>query len=570
MRSATLGALLFVPGVLGACAPDSSSPSEDPGPVDFVFSVVPDPELATFTANIVDLRLTRDGKVATGNVVGATGTRLELLGLEEQAAWVRSVTVPFGTYDGVRATLEPGSIEARDKAGADVALTVDDPVLVAGFDAPIQVDGERDYERVRLELDLVESLSGAGVLLFDGAADAFPDDGGSLQRLDELRGIVRSTKDTRDIYLDAWVDDDLEQPLGKVRVTILDPNKVGFYDRLQDEYPDVEAFFADLVPGQTLLEVQADLSLDGILIGRSFIVEGDDGAPQYPNEVKFEGYVVGLPTDALDLAWTKIESGVDLAEPVLGSLGDPAVLTGDLPAGVLVLNANGQEVPATSLAVGQKVEVVFPDFDGLNFLLTRVRILEDPTADVTITDVSGLTDEIVVHVGALEPWVVAGDVPDDTTDVTVDLFPNVLVEFVLDTRTRPSLDPDELVVGLKAQVRGTLNAGTSTVDADRLRVRPGRLRGLVADSDSVAETITVLLTESLEPFGGGVGETGPYTVAFDPECDFQGAAESFEEIQDLIADVGFGESLEIVVQGIGTANSNEILAFEVETQVTEP
>ena len=277
-----------------------------------------------------------------------------------------------------------------------------------------------------------------------------------------------------------------------------------------------------------------------------------------------------MPADALELGWTKIESGVAIAEPVLGSLGNPAVLTGDLPPGVLVLNAKGQEVSVTSLEVGQKIEVVFPDFDGLNFLLTRVRILEDPTADVTITDVSGLTDEVVVHVDATEPWVVSGEVPDDATDVTVDLFPNVLVDFVLDTRTRPSLDADDLVVGLKAQVRGPLNAGTLTVDADRIRVRPGRLVGLVAAYDSGTETATVLLTDSLEPFGGGVGETGPYTVAFDEECDFQGAAASVDELEDLLADLGVGDSLEIVLQGIGTANPDEILAFEVETRVTTP
>ena len=67
-----------------------------------------------------------------------------------------------------------------------------------------------------------------------------------------------------------------------------------------------------------------------------------------------------------------------------------------------------------------------------------------------------------------------------------------------------------------------------------------------------------------------MGETGHYTVAFDEECDFQGAAASVDELEDLLADLGVGDPLEIVLQGIGTANPDEILAFEVETRVTAP
>ena len=129
-----------------------------------------------------------------------------------------------------------------------------------------------------------------------------------------------------------------------------DVHDTGLFDATGAAYPSLDAFFDQLEVDETLLEVQGVLGAQGVLFARLITVEGlVGGLPQHPAEVKFEGAVVGHPSGALELAWAKIESGRDVALPVLGSLGDPAVLVADVTGDVVYVDEEGADAALEAL-----------------------------------------------------------------------------------------------------------------------------------------------------------------------------------------------------------------------------
>lgn len=563
---ATLPAALAALALL-ACVDESSAKRGFPyGAGDFLIADAASHDLASLQATVLDVRLVKaSGKDGSKNLLPGP-RRVELVGQDEVPAWLDISTLPLGKYAGLRVTFATDDMVARAKDGTELVVTVAGPVLEQVFETTLEVE-RSDYDRVLIDVDLAESLSGdvGSGLTFDAQGDLWHDDGGVFRTIDELRGTVTTFLPGNSVYVLAGVDDDGESPLGVVRAYV--SSSTHMYGVDQVPYPTADAFFDDLVAGETVLEVYGDISLVGVVTAKSIHVVGQNGAPQNPGEVRLEGHVVGHATDELDLQWTRIESGADVAQPVLDSLGNPLVISASAPAAEFLLtNANGEVTSKSTLDVGMRLEVTYSVFDGVDFVVSRARVLREPAGEVTLVSTAGLPNFAQVHVDAFEPWVVSGEVVDDQTDVQLTLSS---AQIYVDTRTRPKITANELRTGLRAQALGALNQPLQRIDGKRVLVRPGRLVGRVTGT-TPPSTFTVALTSFYEPFGGDVDESGPYTVQIDADCDLTGDADTPQQLLDLFDALGAGETLRVEVQGLAATAANEIQAFELDVRRLTP
>jgi len=558
---------------LAACGggDGDSSSGLPPGRVDLLMKDGPPKDLLAFHLTVDRLRfLGAGGDQDTGNLLPAP-RRVELLGLEDEAAWLASVSVPPGTYRGVRFGFAAGSLAARAKDGTTVPVTSAVTQFEVAFPSPIDVTGKTDYDRVTVDVDLEESLSGdvAG-LDFAPEGRVADEDGTTLAPVDELRGVLETvTVFGSELELELSADDDLVRRIGTIPVRI-DPT-TALFDELGAPFADANAFFSALVEGETLLEVHGDLSLtddgeDPRLVARIAFVEDHNQGDNVEDEVKLDGLVAATASGDLEFLWSAVEKGAAIADPVISGLGDPATLTFDLLPGTPFLDRDGTDLTPAALEVGQRIEVLSDDFSTPPFAIKRLVFARQPGGEASVTQNLG-AGSFVVHVAAAEPWVTSGEVADELTDVTVDATAAVLE---IDTEARPAFDPADLAPGALVRVRGTLDSGLATITADEVLVHAGRLRGVVS-ATTPPTTFTVTLAEFLDPFGDQVGQTGPYTVEIDAACAFEGDAESAQALMDLFANLGGGESIEVEVRGFDDGSAADtIQALELEVDWIVP
>ncbi|HIG11049.1 MAG: hypothetical protein ABGY71_00660 [bacterium] len=513
--------------------------------------------LLSFTVTIDELRLVDSTLVPSANLL-VTPVPVEFLGLQTQSAWLTNSPFPAGTYGGAQVVFDPASIKARAKDGSVVPVTVGpgDEVLGVSFDTNLQVSGSTDFSRVLIDLDLTESLSGSVLtsLVFEPSGSV--NIAGTDEPIDEVRGIVGSFSETQgQVVIDAFVDDDMAVALGKLTITV--PPGIPLMREDGALYLTSVGFFSDLVANSTLLEVHGTLGTDGRITADA--IEVEDSAQDV---VKLEGIVANTSAGMFDFRLVEIERGAALAEPVLASLGDPLTIEISHDGSTDFFHEDGTPATGGDLRIGQGIKIYLSTFASEPFPANRIRINFPPASEGVIVDVAGLPGSIEVNINADEPLVTSGLVTA-ATNVIVDLS---TAEIFLNSKGKPTLAASSLLVGLEIQVEGNFDSGTTTVTAGKLKTRAGRLRGDITAANSGG--FSVALTDFKDPFGNSVDIAGPYTVLVDPGAEFKGdEATSVGGVASLFSNLGMGEVLTVRLKGIGTANPNEILAYEIEVRV---
>jgi len=516
--------------------------------------------LLSFKATVDELRLVDLNGIATANLLSQS-VPVEFLGLQKAGSWLSSAAFPLGTYASARIVFDPASIAARAKDGTVVPVVVTTPTMDLPFAPQLVIASTADYNRVLIDLDLLESLEGnlAG-MTFTPAGDTDTSDGSTDQAIDEIRGVVQSFSELDgEIVINAFVDSDLTVPLGMVTVDVPGGASLIREDGLVFATP--ANFYVALQAGATLIEVHGDLAAEGAVTATKIEIEDQNSGANVALLVKVEGVVASTAVGSFDILVVEVEKGASIANPVLMGMGNPNAITVSHDAMTRFFREDGTAAASTDIVVGQKVKVYLSDFIGSPFPAYRVRVHNAPASDATIVDVTGLPGSIIVHIDGDEPLVTSGMVATNTTNVTVDLSGS---QVSLKTHDAPGILAADLQVGMEVKVEGDLAA--LTITSTQLKVRPGRLRGNVsAIAPPLAFTAT--LDDLKDPFGNNVDGIGPYSIVIDPSAEFKKDAATPAEFMALFNGLGAGESLAIRIKGVGTATPNEIIAHVIEVEV---
>lgn len=549
---------------LVACSSDDDSSGAAPGErfaVDAVVQDAPSDDLSSFSLDITEVRLLDGGGVATDNLLGAT-RRVELLGLQFSGEWLFRSDPPEDTYTGVRFVFDPGTVVARDLAGNEVAVNVASSSIDSTFDAPITVTSS-GYARFVLDVELDESLAGdvgAPPLAFDPVIDA--DSTGLGVAIEEIEGLVTLVQGAGGSFLmTAFPDEDPMSAVGLI--SVLTDLATEFVDENDQRYASRDAFFADLVPFTTRVEVHGALGTGGTVVARRIEVEDSMGGGA---QVEIEGRVTDVdPGVSFDLLITEIEDGAQIAANALAGLGNPSIIEVTFDgATVFRADDDGPFLDPADLAVGQEVEVRFDTFTS-PFRADRVEIEGDAERYATLTGLGGLPDEVVVRLRPGDPAITAGLVASTTTDVTVNI---ASAQLVLDVDVPLLLGTGDLVTGVTVEVFGPIGgtAMAPVVTASRVEVEPGEFEGFVSGADAINSSFDATVTDLEEPFGGGA-TVPPFTVVIEPGCVFTGEATTEAEFFALFTGLQPGEQLEVEVEGLGELGANRVRAFQIEAEV---
>jgi hypothetical protein len=569
--------LLSITTACGGSSGGSTNNNEDEvqgavaGAGDFLIMDAPLQSLLAFSGTVSELRLEIQGGGSTVNLIPAD-VSVEFLGLRDNRRWLSSLeVVPLGTYTGVRLVFTNGSFEARTLDGSDIGINAGSDVLLVNFDAPVVVDGS-GYYRFEIDLDLGASLSGdvgSPPLDFTPSGSVVSNDGDDDVEIDEIKGVVSSIdRSTNSFVLDAFVDDDYEDALGELSIVV--PSGTLVYGESGTEYASRSAFFDALVAGSTALEVHGDLGANRILRADKIEIEDQFSGSSVTGRVEIEGIVRDIVAGvSFDLTIREIEKSEDAAETILGGLGDPSTISVSFDMSTLFFLDSNSVASSANLRIGQEVKVRFSEFMSLPFPASKVEIdNEEVEFEGSINSVLGLPGGLTMRLDSFDTAVLSGQVDSASTDVTVDLSNS---SFELDTEGEPDLSGVVMPSGLELEVEGTLAGPSSspTITATEVEVRPGKFEeSTVASIDVMGASFMVSSATIDDPFGGGI-VSGPLDVLLSSECVFEGDAETQAEFFALFTNLEMGETLEVEVKGIATANANEVLAFEIEVEVAD-
>jgi hypothetical protein len=358
------------------------------------------------------------------------------------------------------------------------------------------------------------------------------------------------------------VDEDLFVHLGTVTVA-LQPSTL-LLGTNGDQLASA-AFFAALVPNQTLVEVRGQLA-SGVLQAQTITIEDQSGGSGSSNQVKIEGLVSMLGAGStFGLLIQHIEKGASIADPVLASLGNPAVISVQYDANTVFSIDHTQMTTSAALALGQRVKVEFPTFANTPFLASEVEIEDGPEFEGTITSLAGLPASIVVHLDSDSPAITSGQVASSSTDVSVQMGSSSLF---LDTSGHPSLQSSQLLAGLKLEVHGVLSGlpTAPSIAASQTKVKAGRFKGTVASISQATSSFVATVSDLEDPFGNNV-TTGPFTVHIAPNCVFVHDANSSAAFFALFNGMPSNRTLGVRVKGIGSGAANEVSAYEIEAEL---
>lgn len=522
--------------------------------------------LLSFTVKVQSLRLVDATSGALTVNVLEEDLAIELIGAGLAPRWVSRARLPVGTYSGVQATLEDVAPVARNLSGGLVAVTQVTPTFTTNFATPLSVTAG-NFPQIVLDIDLSTSLTGdvaAPPITFNPTGILTSQAGGGATPIgiDEVEGNVLSVNGTTDFVVDAFADDDRLVSLGQVTITptptalLVDPNGV--------PYANPAAFFAALTPNTTGVEVHGSLVNGGISATR---IEVEDVGGDVAYVVKLEGIAQNVDTtlNTFDLLVIEVEKGGALANPLLTSLGNPISCDYDDATALFVLDEN---VPTTeaSLVSGQRVKAKFATFIGEPFRAVVVEVEGEPEFEGVITSVAGLPNTVVMHLLPGSP-ALGGSVATTTTDITVDLSSSSLY---LDTESEPDLNPSQLMVGLKLEVRGLISGPNTapTMAADEIKIHAGRARGFVTSTSPGVSQFTFAISQVEDSFGTTV-QVGPATATIDASCFFDDEATSSSEFFALFAGLQQGQSLAVEVKGLGLPSPNAIQAYEIEAEIDD-
>jgi hypothetical protein len=374
--------------------------------------------------------------------------------------------------------------------------------------------------------------------------------------------LANSNTSNGTLELNATAGNEGNAPLGTIPVSI-DANTI----LVQDDgtpFTTSQDFFNALVNGTTPLTIHGELVGNTLQASRAEIETNTVGGGNV-NLVKLQGVVVGQgPGDAFDVAISNVSQGSDIVAPAFG--GEvPSTLPVSWDPSTKFHFADGETTTAANPAIGQTVAVDFPSFSNAPFLASQV---EMPSSDVgftgTVTSVDGLPGSFVMTLSPHSPAVAAGQVENETTEVTVDTTNGV---FGIDTATPGALTPSDITVGMNVETLGTISGApsTPTLTATNTMVFPGQLANATVTS-SGSGTFTTTGGQLNNTFGEGIVD-GPQTVTFAPNAVFHGAATSQSSFDSVFSGLTTGQTMNVQVQGIASSTPGTIVAHDVTTEV---
>jgi len=543
---------------LAACSSGGDGGSSEPtGSADLVLTTTSMPELFALEAAVSSVRLIRfDGEVGP-NLLGGDASA-ELTSLEDVSLWLSASNVAPGAYKAVRVAFAP-QFAAKKVGGGDQDVEAGGLELEAPLSEPLVVSPD-GYARAEVYIDLSSSLTSSTItpetMTFDPEGAFRELDPTEAPDLAPFFGIVTGASPAEDSFeVEVYRDHALTEPLRTVDVT-LDAGAL-LVDLNDVVFPGVQDFFAALVLDKTVVEVTGELAGTGAVLASKVEILSQDGKPSGTVVITGEVLNVDGPGQQFVLLIQHVDAGADVAATVLESIGDPSAIDVTWDASTAFFGASGKLAGDADLSEGQLVRVEFADFSWPPFPAAKVELL-GLDLNGTIDDVTNLPDSFVLKVGG-------GDL------VTVHLSEQT--ELRLDTQFKPHLTTDEIVVGMKAAVKGGLHvdppaAGEGDpvadgVDADAIRIHHGYL--IQADVVAADALISTVWTDGgMHPQTFGVlAPEGPLKIVIDDDCLFGQDADNESQLFLLLDS---GADVELKVKGVGSSEPGEIHAYDVKAK----
>lgn len=560
MGALLVGATLFLTAGCGGGGGGSSSRSG--ASVSLLVGDAPTDALSSFEMTLDSVVLTRDDGSSTSNLL-ATPRTVDLLALRVSSDLLQVVSMQPGTYTSALLSFDPTSIVARDKNGAPVAVHATAGDAIGTFSLPVAFERD-DRVRLHFEFELDDSLFDDGLGGFDFTPKLLPTRrAGADDLLNEVHGRLLATNPAAGtLTVDLLARDDAASR-GTLGIAV-EPATL-LVDDDGNLFSGEAALFAFARAGDRV-EARGGLGGDGLLHATFLQVERDDHGLSVAR-VRGTITALDLPGAGLALRLRSIEFGAAVVRPVLESLGNPAEIAVDFSSSEIELRgADPRHGTSGDLVVGQEVEVEFSAFATSPFPARSVEV-EDERAEFEgrIVDSSGLPSQFIVHFDGSDPAILDGRVASTNTDVSVGLDGSE--RLFLDVAGEPSVPASSLRAGLSVRVRGDLSGTPSTpaLAASEVRVRPGRLRGLVTATDAANRSFTTDVDRVDDPFGGSA-LPDPVGCTFPSSARVTGDASSVAGFFSLFDGLGDGKTLEIELFGLADG-AGGATAYEVAVRV---
>jgi len=539
------------------------------GTVGFVTGDAPVDGLSSVSLTVTSVILKRANGTFTANLL-PTPRAFNFLGLARSQAILSQADLPAGTYREVSITIDPNSVEARDKSGAVVPVSVASGTDSDGFSgsgsSALKVVGGK-FKTVAIDLDLANSLQDdpgvPGGLILDLRIRGRQETADI--ELESFRGeVVSVNRATSSFVLKVKDDDAPDDSFGRAVVKVEDGDFLA--DAQGVAVATADAFLAALSPG-TGVEGKGAMSPDGKIDASRLKIEDDAAFP-----VKLKGRIATLDVAGMRMTFLlkRIDKGRDIVEPVLGALGDPGILTIDFNANTPVVGEDGNGAPLdrNDLAPGLELTVLFSAFQGAGPFPAAGFEVDSLGVEFegTITDISGLPDFFEITLDPDDPAVVNGSV---TAPLTVNLIGAQNPSVFLDVEGSPAVLPDDLLLGLQVKAEGKLsgNPATAQVIPTRVEIDPGALEGTVSAVQSGAVTLTVDVDQEKDPFGGNaLGPVATLQAGMATLIEGKDGPVTFADIETMFNNLQAGEALNIRARGIALP-SGDVRAYEIQVEV---
>jgi len=553
----------------GGSNSNSSNGSSETGGVTLGLLVgdAPTDELSSATVAVTEYRLILNGGGVTDNLLSAPRT-LDVLGLGNSGseALLDLVESNAGSFSGIRASIDPNSIELRDLNGDLIAVQViassDDASFATSASGDLSL-AEGDFRSLSLDIDLNASLSSNGngfdfeLTIGAGHAEETP-------LLDDFTGQVTRINRDRDWFECRLVDARFEgHQFGIVRVEVEDEDLL--FNFSGAEFGNSNAFLAALKVDD-YVEIEGRLLRSGNFDAKRCEIE-DRGE----NQVRMEGRILSVDEagETFEFLLEEIEKGYALARPVLVALGDPGVLSIAWDNRTQFLGGKGSRGKSgpEDLMPGKKVDVRIDaaNFNApMPFLARSLRVDLEERYEGTVTDVAGLPGEFMLELEETHPSVNSGRI---TGPVSVELDSETVI--FLDAGVRPDLAPGRVLTGMKLKIAGKLTGAKdkAKLRADRIEIEPGKMHA-IAESFSATERQLVIVVSSIEdPFGDPEPNmTTHLIVPVGAILELDDEPTTFADLRTAFENLAAGEVLELTVLGIGDGSGN-VTGYEIAAEI---
>lgn len=585
-----LGSLAMIVPLVGCgSGGGGGSGSSGDATVAILLTDAPTDTLTALSLSVVNVTLVDSGGRATENLL-VRPVDVELIELSGTQALIGLSGVPPAVYDEVRLEIDPTSVQARDRSGKLVPITVVHATASALLGSGLVIEAGH-VGRLRCDVRLDRAIrERSGGLDFD--LDLQGDAPTGELALSEVRCRVTTKDEDQSRFRGDLIFADGRTMSRSFMDVTLDSSSI----LLKDDgglFDSKMACFSAMDPGGEFV-VHGWMREDGSLFASS--VEQDAGR----DLVVVEGTIVSLDLamNRLDLRLLQIEQGQNLVD---GNTGPDGSLTVAWDDGTVFVchddrdddhhhrgddgsgwhgdgwHGDGHDDRGgghgrdgtdhgpgseSDLRVGQQVCVKFLSFDTPPFVAHKLQIDDwRPTSQATIVGTSALPAEVTVHLDPFDPAIIAGLVTSDATDVRASL--STVEVIFLDLHQEPEIQPSDLLLDQHVSMRGEITGATDepSLAPTVVQVRPGKLRGTMTGMDGPSHTIVVDVAAEEDPFGGPkLGDS--VSVRLETSAVYEGEAQGESQLAALWTNRPPGTDLLVGILGIGDGQGG-VRAFEI-------